>query len=166
MKQLLGELEKLNTKELIESYSKIITLLKDRGIIRSKNLIGDLGEYLVISHYNNTAGLPNMQAAPQGTQNIDAISRKGDRYSIKSTSGKLTGVFYGLNSPDSSIKESKKFEYVVIAVFNDHFKLDKILELDWDLFLSLKKWHKTMRAWNLSINKVLVEKSKIVYERK
>ena len=37
-----------------------------------------------------------MVPAPVGTENIDAISRKGDRYSIKSTSSNTTGVFYGL----------------------------------------------------------------------
>ena len=36
--------------------------------------MGDLGEYLAIEHFNNTSGMSNLQAAPAGTQNIDAIS--------------------------------------------------------------------------------------------
>ena len=80
-------LNELNTTELIQAYSRIIKQLKKCGVIRTKNLLGDLGEYLAIEHFNKTAGMSNLQAAPAGTQNIDAISRNGDRYSIKATTG-------------------------------------------------------------------------------
>ena len=80
------EIEQLSTKEVIKLYSASIKELKRRKIIRTNNVIGDMGEYLAIAHYNNTPGLPNLTPAPVGTENIDAISRKGDRYSIKSTS--------------------------------------------------------------------------------
>lgn len=96
------DLQNYKNEEIIQLYSSLIKELKNRKIIRTKNIIGDLGEYLAISHYNNTPGLPNLQASPAGTKNVDAISRKGDRYSIKSTSGNLTSVFYGLN--DKSVK--------------------------------------------------------------
>lgn len=79
------DINELKTEEIIRLYSEIIKELKYRNIIRTNNVIGDLGEYLAISYYNNTAGLPNLSPAPVGTENIDAISRKGDRYSIKST---------------------------------------------------------------------------------
>ena len=121
--------DKLTTTELIERYSQILSLLKDRKVIRTKNLLGDLAEYLVINHYIDTAGLPNLQAAPPGTQNVDALSRHGERYSIKATTGNLTGVFYGLNPPNSTDNEVQKFEYVIIACFDNNFKLKRILEL-------------------------------------
>ena len=73
-------------------------------------MIGDMGEYLAIEYYNNTPGLPNLAPAPVRTENIDAISRKGDRYSIKSTSGNVTGVFYGLEPKGSDIPDIQKFE--------------------------------------------------------
>ena len=115
------DLEKLTSKELVNLYSDLIIKLKEKKIIRSKNIIGDLGEYLAIEHYNNTSGLQNLQAAPTGTQNVDALSRKGERYSIKSTSSKLTSVFYGLNDPETNKTEIQKFEYVIIVVLKDNF---------------------------------------------
>jgi hypothetical protein len=157
------DLSNLKNTQIISLYSDLIAELKSRGIIRTKNLLGDLGEYLAIEYYNNTPGLATLQAAPAGTQNIDAISRKGERYSIKSTSGNLTGVFYGLNDPESPEIEAQKFEYIIVVLFDDNFKLRKILELTWDLFLQHKRWHKTMRAYNLSITKKLVEESTVVY---
>ena len=156
----------LKDKEIISLYSNINVELKEREIIRTKNLLGDLGEYLAIDHYNNTPGFPNLQAAPAGTQNIDAISRKGERYSIKSTSRTLTGVFYGLNDPESTEVETQKFEYVIVVLFSDEFKLKKILEIPWPLFLKHKRWHKTMRGWNISITKKLLDEANIVYPGK
>ena len=44
------DIEKLDTKELIDAYSRIIIQLKKRGIIRTKNLLGDLAEFLVVSN--------------------------------------------------------------------------------------------------------------------
>ena len=126
------DLSGLQNPQIIALYSDLILELKSRGIIRTKNLLGDLGEYLAVEHYTNTPGLPNLQVAPPGTQNIDAISRKGERYSIKSTSGNLTGVFHGLNDPNSPEDESQKFEFVIVVLFDDNFKLKKILELSWD----------------------------------
>ena len=81
------DIEKISTTEIIDLYSETIKELKRRKVIRTNNVIGDLGEYLAISYYNNTPSLPNLSPAPVGTENMDAISRKGDRYSIKSTSG-------------------------------------------------------------------------------
>lgn len=158
------KIETLTTKELIKTYSEIISLLKEKGVIRSKNLLGDLGEYLAIEHFNTTPGLPNLQAAPTGTQNIDAISRDGERYSIKSTTGNLTGVFYGLEPPGSSNIEKQKFEYVLIISFSGNYELQKIIQLNWNQFLKFKKWHKTMRAYNLSLTKRLFDECKILFD--
>ena len=77
-------LNELKSNELIELYGDVIKELKNRKIIRSKNITGVLGEYLSIEAYNNNSKFPNLQAAPTGTKNIDAISRDGERYSIKS----------------------------------------------------------------------------------
>ena len=158
-------LKELNTTELIQAYSGIIKQLKKRGVIRTKNLLGDLGEYLAIEHFNKTAGMSNLQAAPAGTQNIDAISRNGDRYSIKATTGNLTGVFYGLEALNSDFPDKQKFEFVLIVKFDNDYQLEKIIQLDWNLFLKYKRWHKTMNAWNLSITKALTEEAEILYEK-
>ncbi len=40
--------------ELINLYGKFIQELKDRKIIRTKNIVGELGEYFAKEHYNNT----------------------------------------------------------------------------------------------------------------
>jgi hypothetical protein len=165
---LASELEKLlrnlRDEDLPLAYRCIIKELKKRGIIRSRNVIGDLGEYLVIKYYNNTSGLPNLSSAPPGTQNVDALSRRGDRYSIKAATGRTTGVFYGLNDPNSNLPDEKKFEYVIIALFDENLVLQRINELSWNEFLKYKRWHSRMRAWNLSITQELLKNTKTIFK--
>jgi hypothetical protein len=157
--------DKLADNQVIESYGLVLAELRRRGIIRSKNVLGDLGEHLVINHYKNTAGLPNLHAAPPSTQNVDALSKDGKRYSIKSTTGNVTGVFYGLPPQGSLELPEKNFEFVVIAKFNGDYILEKIIEISWDQFLSFKKWHSTMKAWNLTVSRQLVAEGKLIYSR-
>jgi len=158
------DLDTLSTTEIISLYSDVIMELKQRKVIRTKNLTGDLGEYLAIDHYNKTPKLPNLIEAAVGTKHIDAISREGNRYSIKSTTGNLTGVFYGLNNPESKESNSQKFEFLIIVMFNNEFRLKKILEVPWEVFLKYKRWHSTMKAWNISITKNLMKDSNCLYE--
>jgi len=139
--------------------------LKKRGLVRTRNIVGERGEFLAIETYNNIPGMPNLQAAPEGTQNVDALSRKGERYSIKTISepGRLTGVFYGCGNIDDKTPPEKKFEYAIVVIIDSDFKLKKMLEISWEQFLKLRKWHKTMRAWNLSVSKDFVSVAKKIY---
>lgn len=150
------EIANLSTVELISLYSRIISIMKERKVIRSKNLLGDLGEFLVIEFFTNTPSLPNLQSAPSGTRNVDAISRRGERYSIKSTSGNLTGSFWGLNPPESDLPDLQEFEFLLIACFNGDYQLKRIIQLTWDEFLKFKSWNVRMKCWKISITNALL----------
>ena len=155
----------LNNIEIIRLYGDVVKELRDRSIIRTKNVVGDLGERMAVDYYVNTSGLPNLQDAPTGTQNIDAISRDGNRYSIKSLTGSTTGVFYGLPPKDSDDPVQQKFEYLIIVKFDDNYELERIIELTWIQFLNFKKWHSRMQAWNITLNKKILGEANIVFEK-
>ena len=95
------DIKSFDVLELISLYSDILKELRDRKIIRTNNFVGEVGEYLTIDFYNKNKNLPKLQAAPPSTKNIDAISKDGNRYSIKCTSSKTTGVFYGIEPKES-----------------------------------------------------------------
>lgn len=156
----------LSTNELWALYSNVVRRLKETGQIRTSNITGERGENLAILFYNKTPGLPKLQLAPKGTQNIDAISRDGERYSIKTVKlpRKATGVFYGMGTPDHEIKE-KKFEHVIIVVINEYYELEKIIELSWEQFLKSKLWHSRMNAFIISLSKQIFDNSKIIYSK-
>lgn len=159
-------IEELNSEELWLGYADIQQELKKRNLVRTNNIVGERGEFLAIETYSSISGLPNLQAAPEGTQNVDALSRKGERYSIKTISepGSTTGVFYGIGEKDDNVIPEKKFEYVIIVQIFKDYRPKRILELSWDQFLRFKRWHSTMRAWNLSVTKSLLTEAKIIVE--
>lgn len=157
--------ENLPDEETWMLYAHLGLKLKERKLVRTRNIVGERGEFLAIKIYNETSGLANLQAAPEGTQNVDALSRKGERYSVKTVSepGNLTGVFYGCGEQNEAAPE-KKFEYVIIVVIDKYYKPKRILELTWEQFLEFRRWHKTMRAWNLSLTKELVSRAKVIFQ--
>ena len=159
------DLKSFKDEEIVGLYSDAIKELKARNIIRTNNVVGDLGEFLAINIYNKTPGLPTLAYAPVGTQHIDAISRAGERYSIKSTTTNTTGVFTGLNKKGDPIIDKQVFEYVILCKFDGDFQLTAVYEIDWDTFMKHKKWHSTMGAWNLGLTRKLIEDAKIIYKR-
>ena len=160
----IPDLSKYPYADIISIYSASIKELKKRNIIRTNNVVGELGEYLAIEYYKKKKGLPKLQTAPVGTRNIDAISINGDRYSIKSTTGTTTGVFYGLEPPNSPLLNKQIFEYVIIVKFNQDMDLKGIYEIDWETFLKYKLWHSRMNAWSLHLSKKLIEECKTIYQ--
>ncbi len=163
---MISEIGKVSTTDLIQIYSQILVELKNRSVIRTKNLIGDMGEYLVIDHYNKTSELPKLTLAPPGAKSVDAISSDSKRYAIKSTSSSLTGVFYGLQPPISTESNQQIFDFLIIAQFSDNFNLKKIIELTWEQFLKFKRWHTTMAAWHVSVTKNVLQECKIIFDSK
>ena len=86
----LSDVDLLRTRSIVDSE------MRSRGLAMS---VGEIGEMLAIEYFNSTRGLPNLQKAPPGTKNVDALSRAGERYSIKTVCrGKKTGTVY----PDPS----------------------------------------------------------------
>ena len=54
-----------------------------------------LGGHYAVDIFNNNGKLSNLSFAPPGVQNIDALSRNGEIYSIKAVSSRkgTTGSF-------------------------------------------------------------------------
>ena len=157
IKHVPEDIDKLSTYEIIQLYPKMIDVLTKRDVLRTKNFVGDIGEFLAISYYNKNPNLPNLKRADASTKNIDAISRDGERYSIKSTSTSLTGTFWGLEPPGSEKKDKQRFEYVVIVRFDNDYALESIVEINWNQFLEMKRWHSRMNAWNVPVNVSLTQ---------
>ena len=122
--------------------------------------VGEIGEAFVIQYFTNTSGLPNLQAAPVGTKNIDAISRDGDRYSIKTRlKAKKTGTIY----PDPVTPDKQLFEYILLVRINEEYQLESIHQFSWNQFVKFRSWDKRMSAWYLSCsNKKLNESTQIL----
>lgn len=157
------DLNQLDNSSLFRLYGSLISELKKRHIIRTKNIVGDLGERAAIDYYTKTPHLENLQDAPANTKNIDAIGDKGNRYAIKSLTGNRTSVFYGLPSPDSAVEPIKIFDYLLIVKFSDNYEITAIYELDWQTFLQHKQWAKWTSSWFMTLSEKVKNAANQVY---
>lgn len=158
------DLSVMSNDELVFLYSSVIKEMKNRGVLRTGNVTGELGERIVIDIYGKNGYLPTLTAVPLGTENYNAIDSNGKRYSVKSTSGHVTGVFYGLEPPDSKKDNPQLFDYVIICKLDDTFSVEGIYQLTWAQFLKYKKWHSRMKAWNLSLTNALKNEATVVLD--
>ena len=159
------DLENYTGEQLIGLYSEILQDLKGRGIIRTRNLLGEFGEYIACETYNADSTLPNLKLNKTNEKDYDAKSDTGKRYSIKSVSIKRTGMFAGLDLDKNNEPIEKYFDYVIICRFDEFFALKCIYELDWQMFLKHKRWNSTLKNLYLPINKALIADAKIILDR-
>lgn len=131
----------LEEQQLFDLRAGVDQELARRGL---SGAIGDIGERLAIRHFAGRPNLPVLAPAPRGTKNIDAISRSGERYSIKTLQkARKTGTVY----PDSEDGGHPMFEYMLIVLLSDRCELLKIYRLTWTQFLQVRSWDKRMNAW-------------------
>jgi hypothetical protein len=134
----------LSDEKLVEVRIAIEAEMRKRHIEFS---VGLMGEKLVIDHFNNTPGLPGLLRAERGTKNVDANSRTGHRYTIKTLlNAQKTGAIYDEH------RDVKKplFEYLLLVRLDEQYRLKSIHRLTWEQFVKVRKWDKRMTAWYLT----------------
>jgi len=160
-------------KSSIDHYERVIAKSENNALIRLRAIVeeeltkrglllnvGETGEKLCIEYFNFKAGLPKLLQSPPGAKNVDALSRDGDRYSIKTfMKAKKTGTIY----PD---KDEKKqlFEYLLIVCLNAQYELKGIYRYSWEQFLSVRAWDKRMNAWYVPLSKKRLKIAEVILE--
>ncbi|TWB45558.1 hypothetical protein FBZ98_11528 [Rhizobium sp. ERR 922] len=130
---------------LLRLRGRVAAELKRRGLASN---VGQVAESLAIALYNGTPGRPNLQPAPTGTQNVDALSRRGDRYSIKGVlDARKTGTVY----PDRDDREKQLFEYLLVVRIDPDWQLLAVYEFDWKTFCEVRSWDRRMNAWYVGL---------------
>jgi len=149
--------------DLVRAYGDLLKELKARKIINSKNLVGDLGEYLAIDCYKKTPGLVNLGPALAGGRYVDAIGMNGKTYTIKSTSGAVTGSFFGFLPPTAPQQSRGAFDFLIIVQFETDYSLERIIELDWTQFVQYRRWLPHQNAYNVPVTQNVVAAAKTIY---
>ena len=151
------DIKSLDADALLSLRMEVESEMQSRGI---KFSVGELGEQLAIKFFNSTPGLSNLIAAPKGAKNVDALSRNGDRYSIKTVqSGQKTGTVY----PDGQEPNKQLFEYLLILRLSPQFSLEAIYEFSWKQFLVIRAWDKRMSAWYVPLSRTRLQVGKRLY---
>jgi hypothetical protein len=135
------------------------------GEARNRGLnfnVGEIGEKLAITVFKERPDLPVLVPAPRGTKNIDAISREGNRYSIKTQQrAKKSGTIY----PDQLDNGRQLFEFILIVLIDESFTLERIIELDWQQFCTVRSWDIRMNAWYVSRSSRVLNAGRQIYPR-
>jgi len=146
----------MSDHDLLEMRAWLDAELRGRGIAT----VGAVGERLAVEHFVATAGLPNLQPARTGTKNVDALSRNGDRFSIKTVCrGKKTGTVY----PDPVDRDKQLFEYLLIVRLTESWSLDSINQLSWIDFQEVRSWDSRMNAWYVAISDRVFDATTLVF---
>ena len=142
----IGSLDQVSDDLLLTTKARIEVEMNKRGLVFS---VGGIGEALAISYFGKQSSLPNLQAAPKGTKNIDAISRNGDRFSIKTRmKAKKTGTIY----PDSSDKSKQLFEFMLVVEIDENYRLQSIHQLASHRWANQDANHDVPNICNIAIN--------------
>jgi hypothetical protein len=148
----------MRDKDLLLLRATLRAEMRKRGIADS---VGAVGEQLAIEHFRRTPGLPKLQLAPRGTKNVDALSRNGDRFSIKTVcEGSKTGTIY----PEPDNHDKQLFEYVLIVKLADDWSLESVHQLPWSDFVRTRSWDKRMNAWYVGISARTLGAAKLIYQ--
>ena len=150
-------LGKTSDEELLLLHASLRAEMRRRGIADS---VGAVGEQLAIEYFRETSGLPKLQMAPRGTKNVDALSRNGDRYSIKTVcEGSKTGTIY----PEPDGLDKQLFEHILIVKLAEDWSLESIHQLSWTQFTEARSWDKRMNAWYIAFSKRALARGTMVY---
>lgn len=117
---------------------------------RLADSVGTIGESLAMEFFRKNSGLPKLQLAPTGTKNVDALSRNGDRYSIKTVcEGSKTGTIY----PERDNRNKQLFEFMLVLKLAEDWSLQAVHQLSWEQFVEIRSWDKRMNAWYIAYNR-------------
>lgn len=153
----MNEVEHLTDEALFKMHARVLREARRRGLGFS---VGELGEKLVIGLFRKRSDLPVLVAAPVGTRNVDALSRNGDRYSIKTLQrAKKSGTVY----PDREDSDKQLFEFMVVVRLDEDLELAQAILLSWQQFCEVRKWDVTMKAWYVSATHSVLGRGTQIY---
>jgi len=135
------EISKLGDEVLLKLRAEVEREATRRGLLLT---VGDIGEKLAVDLFKARPDLPVLIAAPRGTKNVDALSRDGERYSIKTLyRAKKTGTIY----PDPAERERQLFEHLLVVLLSEDLQLARVVMLSWTQFCMVRSWDSRMNAW-------------------
>lgn len=149
----------LSDAAVIDVYTSAIEELTKRGIFRTKNMTGELGERIVIDFFNSNSNLPNLSLADVGQDYYDALDSQQKRFSIKTATSTATGTFHAMDEVDKEY-----FDYLIVCKLNKTtFRLEHIYLYTWKQFVIARNWHKTMGAWFIPLTKKSISNAEILF---
>jgi hypothetical protein len=126
-----GEFDHLDDAEVLQLLSRTMRELRDRELIRSENIVGDIGEALAATHFSVTLETGS-------NRHYDLRTREGVKVQVKSrrvtTHHPRVGHWSELHGVDEH-----GFEEFIGVVLNEDFSLREAWSVPWAAVSRLKQ---------------------------
>jgi hypothetical protein len=152
----------ISDDEVIMGFAALMQAMLARGIVRTKNITGDLGERYAESIYRQRTDLPTIRLTNTNASNVDAISEAGTRYSIKAASPDSTKTSAFHLTQDCS-KDDRAFDMLIVVKVDHSLQPIGVYEFTWNQFWELKQWNVRQKAWFLPLSQKVLSTGKRVH---
>ena len=104
------DLSEIDDDELVGIYPKLLKELKKREIIRTNNLVGELGKFIVMQSFEKRPELPTLYPAANSQKNYSFRDAHGSRFG-KNNPGNEHWCLSQCALDDSG---EQSFEYLIV----------------------------------------------------
>jgi len=132
----------LTVPELLQCYIEVLGELRQRGVLRTKNMLGDYTEWLV-------AQTLNLTLSGNSTTGYDAVDSVGVRYQIKGRQPTLENPSTQLGALRSLDKQD--FDYLIGVLFYVDFTLRLVVKVPHAVVSQYARYTERVNAYRLHL---------------
>jgi len=160
----VAESPEITDEEIVSAFATLMSAMRKRAIIRTNNVVGDLGErYAVLAYQQNPERTP-IQLFGTNTTDVDAEDADGRSYAIKAASPASTRTSAFHLEPERT-SDQKAFDYLVVVRIDDLLRPRAVYEFTWEQFWTHKRWSKRQKAWFLPLTRAVLGGATLIYNK-
>ena len=125
------DLRHLSPIEIFEQYNLIVSVLWEKKLIRSQNILGDYAESLVSEKLRLSLVENNSNPG------FDATDAEGKRYQIKAR--RLTKENDSEQIGVIGNSGEKNFDYLIAVLFEEDFSVSKVIQVSYERLIELSE---------------------------
>lgn len=134
--------------EALRVFAMVVGQLRQRGIFRTHNHMGDYNERLIEQFFAQQRDLPTLNLTAPATWGYDATVRSGERYNLKSTTTGRIEV-PRLKSNDPGKPKERLFDWFVVGCYDDDLELQRLVQVSWEALKGARDKSRTLTCAQL-----------------
>lgn len=150
--------------EIVCAFATLMSAMRKRAIIRTNNVVGDLGERYAVLAYEQNPDRKPIHLFKTNTADVDAGDANGRSYAIKAASPASTKTS-AFHLEQERTADQKAFDYLVVVQVDDLMRPKAVYELTWEYFWTTKRWSKRQNAWFLPLTKGVLRGATLIYQK-
>lgn len=142
----------LTIPELLQFYAQVLSELRSRRVLRTKNLLGDYTEWLVAEKLGLTL-------SGNSTAGYDAVDAEGHRYQIKGRQPTLENPSTQLGALRSL--DNEDFDFLIGVLFNADFTPRLVIKAPHSVVVEHARYMERVNAHRLQLQGAWLRDSRV-----